>query len=346
MKKLLSVLLAFTMVFSLTACGGGQSASGNAGTEPATSGASDTINSPLRAQEDEVYYMLAFYSGIEYWKGCYNGFTKAAELYGAKTEFGGPTDSDIASYVNYIRSVIAKNPAGIALTCNDSTGLIDVINEARAAGIPVVTYDSDSAQSDRLAYLGTGNYNAGAAAAKFIAEQIGHAGEVAIVGSPSGSESQIDRIDGFVEYMEKNEPDIQVVAIEDGKADSVESSKAAASIMQAYPGVKGFYTTSAQMGAGVATAVEESGNTGEIKICAFDTDNATLDFIKAGVITGSVAQGVELMGYWSFQFLFQTQHDLVVDEWEENRLTPLPTTVDTGVSIVTKENADLFYAES
>lgn len=340
MKRLLAVLLSLAMMLSLVACGGDSSTAGDG-----AQGETSTTGSPLVADEDETYYMLAFYSGIEYWKGCYNGFTKAAEMYGAKTEFGGPTTSDIATYVDYIRSVIAKKPAGIALTCNDSTGLIDVINEARAAGIPVVTYDSDSAMSDRLAYLGTGNYNAGVEAAKFIAEEVGHSGEVAIVGSPSGSESQIDRINGFTEYIESNEPDMKVVAIEDGKADSVESSKAAASIMQAYPNLKGFYTTSAQMGAGVATAVEENGKAGEIKICAFDTDNATLDFIKDGVITGSVAQGVELMGFWSFQFLYQTYNDLVVDDWEENNLTPLPTTVDTGVSIVTKENADLFYSE-
>ena len=342
MKKVLAILLTLAMTLGMAGCGGApQDTSGTAPVSP-----SSVSGSVMQADADEVYYMLAFYSGIEYWKGCYKGFTKAADMYGAKTEFGGPTNGDIAAYVDYMRSVIAKKPAGIALTCNDSTGLIDVINEARAAGIPVVTYDSDSAQSDRLAYLGTGNYNAGTTAAKFIAEQAGHAGEVAIVGSPSGSESQIDRIDGFVEYIEANEPNMKVVAIEDGKADSVESSKAAASIMQAYPNLKGFYTTSAQMGAGVATAVEESGKAGEIKICAFDTDNATLDFIKAGVITGSVAQGVELMGYWSFQFLFQTHHDLVVENWEENGLTPLPTTVDTGVSIVTKDNADLFYSES
>lgn len=300
-------------------------------------------SSLLRAADDEVYYMLAFFSGIEYWQGCYAGFEKAASLYGAKTEFGGPVDADLISYQNYIRSVIAKNPAGIALTCNDTIGLIDVINEAIEAGIPVVTYDSDSSGSKRLSYLGTGNINAGAVAAKFIAEQVGHKGDVAVIGSPSGAENMIERIDGFVNYIEQNEPNMKVVAVEDGKADSVESSKVTASVLQAYPNIAGFYTTSAQMGSGVATAVEEAGKAGEVVICSFDTDNATLDAVKSGVITGTVVQGVELMGYWALQFLFQVKHDLVVEGWKENGLTPIPTTVDTGVSIVTIDNVDLFY---
>jgi ribose transport system substrate-binding protein len=249
---------------------------------------------------------------------------------------------DTAAYVDYMESVIAKNPAGIALTVSDPDGLADVINKAIDAGIPVVTYDSDSAVSNRLAYLGTGNFNAGVEAAKFIAEQVGHTGQVAVVGSPTSNTTQIERIDGFVEYIEQNEPDMEVVAVEDGQADSVESSKAAASLMQAYPELVGIYTTSAQMGAGVATAVEEANKVGEVVICAFDTDEATLDFIDAGVITGSVVQGVELMGFWAFQFLFQVEHDLVVDNWQENGLTPIPSTIDTGVSICTKENIDIF----
>ncbi len=336
MKKVVAILLVLTLMTTMAACTGGSTAS------TSESAADTTEGSVLQAGSDEVYYMLAFYSGIEYWQGCYAGFQKAAEMYGAKTEFGGPTGEDTAEYVDYIDSVIAKNPAGIALTCNDPDGLADVINRAIDAGIPVVTYDSDSAVSNRLCYLGTGNYNAGAEAAKFIAEQVGHTGQVAVVSSPSGNTTQIQRINGFTEYIEANEPNMEVVAVEDGKADSVESAKAASSIMQAYPDLVGFYTTSAQMGAGVATAVEEASKAGKIAICAFDTDDATLDFIDSGVITGSVVQGVELMGFWSFQFLFQVKHDLVVDNWKASGLTPIPTNVDTGVSICTKDNIDIF----
>ncbi|MBG0783526.1 MAG: substrate-binding domain-containing protein [Anaerolineaceae bacterium] len=336
MKKVVEILVIVGVMLSLAACGNTAPVVDDAGEQ------GDVQGSVLEADDGEVYYMLAFFSGIEYWQGCYEGFQKAAEMYGATTEFGGPTDMDTAAYVDYIESVIAKKPAGIALTCSDPDGLADVINKAIDAGIPVVTYDSDSAVSNRLAYLGTGNYNAGVEAAKFIAEQVGHIGQVAVVGAPTSNTTQIERIDGFVEYIEQNEPDMEIVAVEDGGADSVESSKAAASLMQAYPELVGIYTTSAQMGAGVATAVEEADKVGEIAICAFDTDEATLDFIDAGVITGSVVQGVELMGFWAFQFLFQVEHDLVVDNWQENGLTPIPTTIDTGVSICTKDNIDIF----
>lgn len=132
MKKVLAILLTLAMTLGMAGCGGApQDTSGTAPVSP-----SSVSGSVMQADADEVYYMLAFYSGIEYWKGCYKGFTKAADMYGAKTEFGGPTNGDIAAYVDYMRSVIAKKPAGIALTCNDSTGLIDVINEARAAVFP------------------------------------------------------------------------------------------------------------------------------------------------------------------------------------------------------------------
>ena len=45
------------------------------------------------------------------------------------------------------------------------------------------------------------------------------------------------------------------------------------------------------------------------------------------------------MGFWSFEFLYDlhNNHANPVEGWKEKGISPLPTTVDTGVSIVTKD---------
>lgn len=346
MKKVIAILMICAIVINCVACSGGNEnkVSDTGSSESNELGESSTPgNSALQAGSDETYYMLAFYSGIEYWQGCYAGFEKAAALYGANTVFDGPTDLDIAAYIDYIEAVIAKKPAGIALTCSDAVALNDVISKAIEAGIPVVTYDSDAPTSERLCYLGTGNYAAGETAAKFLAEEIDESGNVAVVGAIGAGDAQNDRMDGFTDYMEKNYPDINIVTIENGDGDAETAASVTAAVLQKYDNIDGIYTTSAQMGTGTATAVKEAGMAGKVKIVAYDTDTATLDAIMDGTITGTVVQGTELMGFWAFQMLFQVNNDLVVDDWKKLGLNPIPTTVDTGVSVITAATAENYY---
>ena len=54
------------------------------------------------------------------------------------------------------------------------------IGKALSAGVPVIGFDSDAADSGRLSYVGTDNYDFGANAAKAMSEMIGGEGQVAI----------------------------------------------------------------------------------------------------------------------------------------------------------------------
>ena len=93
---------------------------------------------------------------------------------------------------------------------------------------------------------------------------------------------------------------------------------------------------------GIATVIEQSGRAGEIKAVGFDTDEATLEAIEEGVLTGTISQGTEAMGFWAFQILFMVHNSLAIDHWQEYEFLPLPTQMDIGVTVVTAENIDLF----
>ncbi len=55
------------------------------------------------------------------------------------------------------------------------------IDKAAEAGIPIVTLDAEVYGSDRLTFLGTGNYNAGRVGGELLCDKIGGSGEVAIL---------------------------------------------------------------------------------------------------------------------------------------------------------------------
>lgn len=306
-----------------------------------------TGGSPLVGSKNEKYVMVTFVSGIEYWKGAYKGMQEAAKNLGVSTEYTGATDYDINQEVTVLDQVIAQKPAGILLTCINPDALKEPINQAIAAGIPVVTFDSDSPKSNRYSFLATSNYAAGAQAAEALAKLVGGKGNVGVITIP-GQQNHQDRTAGFKDTIAKEFPNMKVVSVQDGKSDQAASAQAMSSMMQANPDLVGVFATEASSGVGAATAVKEAGKAGKVHIISFDTDKGTLDSIKAGVIDATIAQGTWNMGYWGTNFLFNIKHNLVkpIDgDWKGAKVAPLPPTVDTGVNVVTKDNVKFFYSK-
>ena len=220
------------------------------------------------------------------------------------------------------------------------------IQRAIEMGIPVVTFDSDAPRSGRHSFLATGNHAAGAMAARHLAKLLDKEGEVGLITLP-GQLNHEQRAAGFKETIQNEFPKMKVAQVGNGAADQAKAAAATAGIIQANPGMRGIFATDATSGVGCATAVKESGNTGKIKVITFDTDKGTLDAVKQGIVDASIAQGTWNMGFWSLQYLFQLRHGLVnpVSGWKEKGISPLPVFVDTGVSVVTRENVDAFYVK-
>jgi ribose transport system substrate-binding protein len=308
--------------------------------------AAAAVAAAVPASADGEYYMVSFFAGADYFKGCFAGFEAAANEAGVKAIYMGSQGSDVNAEVTVLEQVIAKNPKGIAVSCVNPDALKDSINKAIDMGIPVVTYDADSKDSKRYSFLGTGNYYAGTVAANALAEQIGGKGQVGVLQVPGLSNLQ-ERVDGFKDTMAEKYPEVEIVQIVNGNLDQTEGAKVTAGMLQANPGIVGIFGSDSSAGVGAATAVKEAGKAGEIKIIAFDTDTGTLDLIKEGVLSGSIAQGTYNMGWWSFQMLFNVNGGAgnfnPVEGWREFKMNPLPPSVDTGVSVVTKDNVESFY---
>lgn len=328
---LMAAVLIFTM--ALTGCTGNTAekdatnVSNNSGAEAA---------SPYIGVKEEEYYLISFLSGLDYWKGVYGGFEQAGKSLGVKTFYAGDPGYDINKSVTVFEQIVAKNPAGIAIAAINADALKDPIDKARKAGIEIVTYDSDSPDSTSSSYLSTGNVAAGSVAADHMAELVGGKGEIALLYS-IGQQNVEQRIQGFVETLEAKYPEMIIVAKANDKGDQTEAAKALSAVLQANPSIVGVFGADGVAGVGGATAIKESGKEGKVKLIGFDTDKALLDMIKNGSVDASIAQGTVNMGYWSMQFLYQLKHGLAP--------TPLPGFVDTGVSVVTKENVEDYYVK-
>ncbi|MGN7165560.1 substrate-binding domain-containing protein [Paenibacillus cellulositrophicus] len=299
----------------------------------------------LHGSIGENYVMVTFQSGMEYWKNIVKGFEDGGDALGVSVEYHGATQYDVQEQITVLEQVIAKKPAGIALSAIDSDALTATINKAVDAGIPVVLFDSDAPDSKAYSFLATNNYDAGVAAADKMAQIVGRQGEVGII-TQSGQQNHSDRTSGFKETIASRYPAMSVVDVKEGKGDAMIAKAAAADMLGKHPDLKGIFVTEASGGTGAADAVIAANRTGKVKIIGFDTNKETLDRISDGTISATIAQGTWNMGYWSLQHLFHLHHGLTVPAPTlGNDVSPLPPRVDTGITIVTRENVKDYYAK-
>lgn len=294
------------------------------------------------SSKNETYYMVTFLSGAEYWKGCIKGFEEAGKNYGVKVVYAGDPQYDVNNQITVFEQVLAKKPTGIAVCAINPEAFVPVINKAVEAGIPVVTFASDSPDSKRLSFICADNRKEGAIGADTLAKAIGGKGEVGIIQRPGQMNLDL-RVEGFENRIAEKYPDIKIVARGMGEGNEQASANATAAMLQANPNIQAIYTIAGIEAIGAATAVKETGK--DIKIFCFDGDASILDLIKEGKIYASGAANTYAQGYWSMVMLFTAAHDLCnpVSDWEKAGRSPLPAYVDSGTDVVMKDNADSFY---
>ena len=111
-----------------------------------------------------------------YWQAALKGMDMAAEELGITYDAHGPnSESDIADQVNMLNADITSKPAGIGLAACDTTSVLDSLQDAKDAGIPVVCFDTgvaDAPAGSVVATVATDNTQAGEVAAENMHEAL------------------------------------------------------------------------------------------------------------------------------------------------------------------------------
>jgi ribose transport system substrate-binding protein len=134
------------------------------------------------------------------------------------------------------------------------------------------------------------------------------------------------------------------VQVADTQSDPSVAAQAAASLLQKYPDLAGIGCVEAAGGSGAATAVNEAGKKGTVKIVSMDRGNEVLDAIKEGVISASVAQQTALMPFYALQILYNLKNNPIPisNDNASAHVTGVPAVVDTGVIIIDQSNFQSF----
>jgi len=296
-----------------------------------------------RHSKSEHYYLITVNVDLPYWKTAAQGFNKAAADYNVTAEVRGPDHFDPQAQAQEFRSVVARKPAGILVSVTDPKLLGPEIDAAIAAGIPVITMDSDGPESHRLYFIGTNNFYAGRLGGQRAAAVLNGKGNVVFFTMP-GQPNLEERLKGYKDVF-TNYPNIKIVEVFDMKGDSGLAMDKASE----YLGRKGadridaLICLQSSAGKDVGEALRRAkanGDPGRLLI-AMDTDDATLQLVKDGTIDSTIGQKPYTMGFLGLKALDDVHHYPVkslATDFSLDPFSPFPALVDTGVALVDKSN--------
>jgi ribose transport system substrate-binding protein len=168
-----------------------------------------------QAKSSETYVMVSNVAAHPYWIDAKKGGEDASNELGVKWVYTGPADFNTPAQVTTLEQIIQTHPAGIIVAALQPDAITPAIDKAIAAGIPVVTVDTDAPNSKRLTYLGTVNYSAGVTMGKRMAEISGGKGKIGLASVP-GQFNLEERIRGIRDVVKQN-PGMELVTVVDDK---------------------------------------------------------------------------------------------------------------------------------
>ena len=266
----------------------------------------------------------------QFWQAVKVGSEKAAKEFNVDITFEGPeTEAQVDKQVEMFQTALDKKPAAICLAAVDSKAFIPLLEKAKAAGVPVIGFDSGVDSDIPLATASTDNIAAASAAADKMAELIGGSGEVAVIAHDQTSRTGIDRVKGFTDQIKAKYPNITIVDTQYGGGDQLKSTDIAKAVIGAHPNLKGYFGANEGSIIGVLNAAKELNMNGKLTIIGYDSGKQQKDAIRSGFEAGAITQDPIGIGYKCVEAAVKAMKG---EKLEKN--------IDTGFKWFDKTNID------
>ena len=269
----------------------------------------------------------------EFWKSVHAGARNAAkELGDVEILWKGPLkEEDTQGQIDVVETFVNRGVDGIVLAPNDSQGLVSAVEYANSQGVPVVIFDSGlDPGPDIVSYVATDNYKAGAAAGRRMAEVLDEKGDVILLRYKAGSESTMQREEGFLDAL-KEYPQINILTSSEYAGTSPqEALDKATQVLQKFRNeVDGIFAVCEPNAEGVLQALEQTQMAGKVKFIAFDPNANLIKALSEGKVEGIVLQDPVRMGYEGVRAMVRHLRGEEVE-----------SVIDTGEFIATPQNMD------
>ncbi|MBA4205707.1 MAG: sugar ABC transporter substrate-binding protein [Polymorphum sp.] len=262
------------------------------------------------------------------------GAQKAAEAAGAKLVIFN-ANNDPAAQNSAIETYIQQKVDGLAVVAIDVNGIMPAVQQAAAAGIPVVAIDAILPEGPQMAQIGVDNAKAGADMGNFFLDYVkssmGGSVKYGVVGALNSAIQNV-RQEGF-ETTVKAAEGVTTAGVVDGQNVQDTALAAAENLITANPDMTAVYATGEPALMGAIAAVESQGKQADVKVFGWDLTAQAIAGIDAGYVAAVIQQDPAAMGAAAVDALKTISDGGTVEK-----------TISVPIAIVTKENVEPYRA--
>lgn len=243
--------------------------------------------------------------GIPYFNAMDEGGKAAAERFGVRWIYQGPTDVSAPEQLRIFDSLIAQGVDAISIAVLDETSICPAMERALSAGLIPFTSDSDApnCEARRLFVMQARNEDLARAIIDGIAEHLSPEnpheakGEIAFVSGNPTAVNLNTWMDLMEEYIQAEFPGLTVVARRYAGGTAAEAYRQAMDIFTAFPDLDAIVGVPSTSIPGVGQAVEDAGLAGKIVYTGYGSPLTARDYIHSGAMTFSVLWNPWALGY-------------------------------------------------
>jgi len=273
----------------------------------------------------------------EFWRTIHAGALQAAQELTASGDtvriiWKGPLrEDDREQQVQVVEGFTSQGVSGIVLAPLDNRALVRPVEEAKAAGVPTVIFDSGLESDQIVSFVATDNYKGGELCAERLGSLLGGKGKVLLLRYQEGSASTAEREKGFADKMKSAFPGITLVSSDQYAGATRETAKRTSeNLLNRYGSeLDGIFTPNESSTDGMLLALQDIAKAGKIRLVGFDASKSLLDAMRAKQLDGVAVQNPMKMGYLGVKTMVAHLKN-----------QPVEKRIDTGVSLVTPENMD------
>jgi ribose transport system substrate-binding protein len=286
--------------------------------------------------QDKKELVFVVNGASDFWKLAEAGVKKAqGELPDYDLQFKYPEQAAAAIQQRLMDDLVAAGVDAIMVSAVDPKTSTEALNRV-GSQVPLFTTDSDAPDSNRIAYIGSSNTDAGKQAGEIALKAMPDGGQcIGFVGLP-GADNARERIEGMKATLAGSK--VELIDVRGDDIDQTRAKRNVEDALAANPDIAcfvGFYSYNTPR---IYEVLKESGKLGQVKVIAFDEDPITLGGVREGTIEGTVVQQPYEWGYQGMKLMAKYLEG-------DKSVIPADELIIVPTKIIDKANVDAFEAE-